>query len=187
MGKARVSGRGIICHRRYHAEHSRSPCNTCQPLRHIGCGTRVKRSACSIRLAAGWRFLPESSNITSNFPPTAGACNGISYCYIEFTKIPDGYRLAVSHVSCSLAVSSSTAKPVQMYLGTRKGINAVERFQMLEPGSMPSNQPGYNLVVNSPTLQLYTEKDRPEIYVGYTNAADTVGFCTIAGTLQEIP
>ncbi len=140
----------------------------------------------STSLQAG-TFFQESSNTTSNFPPTAGACNGISYCYIEFTKIPDGYRLAVSHVSCSLSVSTATAKSVQMYLGTRKGINAIERFQLLVPGTMPSNQPGYNLVVNSPTLQLYTEKERPEIFVSYTNAADTVGFCTIAGTMQEIP
>lgn len=143
-------------------------------------------SARSTALQAG-TYFQESSNTTSNAPPTAGACNGQIFCYIEFTKIPAGKQLAVSHVSCSLSVSATTAKPVSMYLGTRKGINAVERFQMLEPGSMPSNQPGYNLVVNSTTLQLYTENDRPEIYVGYTNAASTTGFCTIAGTLQEIP
>jgi hypothetical protein len=143
-------------------------------------------SAETASLQAG-TYFQESSNVTSSAPPTAGACNGLVYCYIEFGKIPDGKQLIVTHVSCSLSVSSSTAKSVQVYLGTRKGINAVERFQLLVPGSMPSNQPGYNLVVNAPTLQLYTEKERPEIYVGFTNATDTIGFCTIAGTLQDIP
>jgi hypothetical protein len=132
-------------------------------------------------------YYQESSNLTSNTPPTSGACNGLIYCYLEFAKVPTGKQLAVTQVSCSLSVSQSTAKPVSMYLGTRRGINAVERFQILVPSTMPSNQPGYTLVVSAPTLQLYEAGDRPEIFVGFNNAASTTGFCTIAGQVQNAP
>lgn len=128
----------------------------------------------------------ESSNKTASAPPVAGACNGISFCYILFTKVPAGKQLAVTQVSCSLSVSSGTAEAVGMYLGVRRNAGAVERFTMLVPGTMPSNQPGYTLVLNSGALQLYEAGDRPEIFVGFKASASTTGFCTIAGQMTDV-
>lgn len=130
-------------------------------------------------------FYQESANKTSSTPPFASACNGV-FCYIVFNKVPAGKQLAVTHVSCGLSVSSATAEVVSMNLGGRRGTTAIERFTTLLPSTQPSNQPGYNLVLNTEALQLYTANDRPEIFIGYNNAAATVGFCTIAGQMTDI-
>lgn len=163
-------------------------------LHHIGTGIAAFCGLAALALGAipaqssslqSGAYYQESSNKTSSAPPTAGACNG-SFCYILFTKVPAGKRLAVTQVSCSLSVSSATAEATSMYLGGRRTTGAVERFTMLVPGTMPSNQPGYTLVLNSGALQLYEAGDRPEIFVGYKNAAATVGFCSIAGEMSDV-
>lgn len=142
----------------------------------------IPAQSASIQVGA---FYQESSNKTSSSPPVASACNGV-FCYIIFNKVPAGKQFVVTQVSCNLSVSTTTAEVVSMYLGGRKGPAALERFTDLIPGTQKSNQPGYNLVLNSSALQLYTENDRPEIFVGYKDAASTVGFCTIAGQMTDI-
>lgn len=132
--------------------------------------------AASITVGSNYQ---ESSNVTSSAPPAAGACNGVSYCYLNFSKVPEGRNLLVRQVSCSL--SASAGNVISMYLGVRRGQNSVERFQFLNSTKYPSSQPGGTVVVNENALQIYRAGDRPEIYVGYTAAANTTGFCTISG------
>lgn len=128
----------------------------------------------------------ESSNVTSSAPPTPGACNGKTYCYIEFNKVPAGKQLIVTQVSCSL--NPSAGVPMQMYLAPRRPNNAaVERFQFLIPSTMPSTTPGTNVTVNTNAYQLFDQRERPEIYLEVSAAANTVGFCTISGQMLNIP
>lgn len=127
----------------------------------------------------------ESSNVTSAAPPAPGACNDIIYCYIRFAPVPDGLQLIVRQVSCSL--SASAGNVTSMYLGVRRGSNAVERFQFLNTVKYPSNQPGSTVVTNENAYQLYRSGDRPEIFVGYTTAASTTGFCSISGEYVANP
>jgi len=128
----------------------------------------------------------ESSNKTSTAPPTATACNSTVFCYIEFAKVPAGKQLIVTQVSCALSVSNGNAQAVSMTLSPRRpNGNAVERFQMLIPSTMPSNQPGYNLVLNSNAYQLFGSGDRPEIHVLLNAAANIIGFCSISGQLFD--
>jgi hypothetical protein len=103
----------------------------------------------------------ESSNKTSSAPPVAGACNALTYCYIEFTPVPAGKQLVVTQVSCALSVSAGNV--TEMYLAPRRpNGTAVERFQILESTKLPSNQPGSNVNVNNSAMQLFDQKDRPE-------------------------
>jgi hypothetical protein len=131
------------------------------------------------------QHFQESSNTTSSSPPTAGACNDISYCYIEFAKVPNGQSLVVRQVSCSL--SASAGNVIYMYLGVRRGQNAVERFQFLNSTKNPSSMPGSTVMVNENAYQIFRAGDRPEIYIGYTVAASTTGFCSISGEYISIP
>lgn len=148
----------------------------------IGAFAAMPASAAALALGAHYQ---ESSNLTSNAPPQSTACNGLSYCYIEFAKVPAGKQLLVTRVSCQLSVSAGAA--TTMYLGTRLGNgNAVERFSFLIPTAMPSNQPGDNITVNDEAYQLYTQGQRPEIYLGLDSAASTVGFCSIGGELTDV-
>ena len=127
----------------------------------------------------------ESSNVTSSLPPAAGACNDITYCYIEFKPVPMGKQLVVTQVSCEL--SASAGNVVSMYLGPRRPNGmAVERFQFLQSIKLPSNQPGSNMSVNNNAYQLFDQKDRPEIYMGLNAAANTTGFCTISGQMTDV-
>jgi hypothetical protein len=127
-----------------------------------------------------------SSNITSSSPPVASACNALTYCYIVFPKVATGKRLIVRQVSCQLSVS--TGEPVSIYLGVRlSNGEAAERFQFLRPSILPSNTPGSTVVVNENAYQPYNQGQRPEIYLGLTQAANTTGFCTVAGELQDVP
>ena len=127
----------------------------------------------------------ESSNKTSTSPPNATGCS-LTYCYIVFNKVPTGKQLIVTQVSCSLNVSDATADATQMFMEPqRPNGNWNERFQILIPSTMPSNLPGYNLVLNSAAYMLFTSNDRPEIYVGLKSAAQVVGFCSIAGQMVD--
>jgi hypothetical protein len=126
----------------------------------------------------------ESSNKTSTTPPAGTACNATTFCYIEFAKVPLGRQLVVTQVSCSLSVSNNSAEVVQMTLSPRRpGGAAVERFQMLIPSTLPSNLPGYNLVLNSNAYQLFDAGDRPEIFVSFKAGASVTGFCSISGQI----
>jgi hypothetical protein len=83
-------------------------------------------------------------------------------------------------------VSAAAADVVAMTLEPRRPNGSVmERFQMLIPSKMPSNQPGYNLVVHTSVYQLFTGNDRPEIHIGLDAAASLTGFCTISGELTS--
>jgi hypothetical protein len=145
--------------------------------------TAMPSQASSLSIGQNYQ---ESSNVTSSAPPTPGACNGITYCYIEFNKVPAGKQLIVTQVSCSL--NPSAGVPMQMFLAPRRPNNsAVERFQFLIPSTMPSTTPGTNVTVNTNTYQLFDQKDRPEIYLEVSAAASTVGFCTISGQMVDIP
>src|SRR5262245_34461937 len=138
-------------------------------------------------LTVGQNFQ-ESSDVTSTSPPIGTACNSTSFCYIIFHKVPSGKQLIITQVSCALSVSASAAQAVSMYLGPRRpNGTAVERFQILIPSTMPSNQPGYNLVLNSNAYQLFTTSDRPEIYIGLSASADILGSCSISGQMVDVP
>jgi hypothetical protein len=128
----------------------------------------------------------ESSNVTSTSPPSGSACNNTIFCFIIFNKVLTGKQLIITQVSCALSVSTSAAQAVSMYLGPRRPTGtAVERFQILIPSTMPSNQPGYNLVLNSNAYQLFTTSDRPEIYIGLNASANILGFCSISGQMVD--
>ena len=64
---------------------------------------------------------------------------------------------------------------------------AVERFQFLRATDFQQTTPGTGYVIHETVYQLYNANQRPEVYLGLSVAADTLGTCSLTGEISDAP
>ena len=127
-------------------------------------------------------FFQQSSNTTSVSPPTAGDCNPSSLCYFVFGKAPAGKQLLVTHVSCTVFLSTGELHSAILRIQRGNG-SYVDSVQYLVPVKTADTR----YTISGSTLALYDQNQRPILEVQGTANAQIFGTCAVSGQIIDAP